>query len=81
MLTTMQSHAQRQATDGLFHSGNEAALRASMVQDRLVDFENAKSSIIFTLRDGPGALGKALQLFHKYNVNMSAIESRPSKGR
>lgn len=42
---------------------------------------NDRTSILFSIRDRPGSLVKALQSFDKLNVNMSKIESRPSKQR
>ncbi len=42
---------------------------------------NDRTSILFSVRDRPGSLVKALQAFDALNVNMSKIESRPSKQR
>lgn len=42
---------------------------------------NDRTSILFSIHDRPGSLVKALQAFDKLNVNMSKIESRPSKQR
>jgi chorismate mutase/prephenate dehydratase len=41
--------------------------------------ENNKTSIMFSVMHKAGALYKALEVFAKYSVNMSKIESRPSK--
>lgn len=40
-----------------------------------------KSSVVFTTRDEPGALVSVLQAFQSVGVNMSFIQSRPSKKR
>ncbi|HIJ60974.1 MAG TPA: prephenate dehydratase [Nitrospirae bacterium] len=40
-----------------------------------------KTSIMFSLKDKPGALFNVLQPFKKSNINLSKIESRPSKRR
>jgi len=40
-----------------------------------------RTSILFSIHDRPGSLVKALQAFDKLQVNMSKIESRPSKQR
>ncbi len=38
-----------------------------------------KTSLIFAVRDEAGALYKALESFYKHGVNLTKIESRPSK--
>ena len=38
-----------------------------------------KTSLLFAVKDEAGALYKALEPFYKYNVNLTKIESRPSK--
>lgn len=40
-----------------------------------------RTSVMFSVRDEPGSLHKALEPFEKYSINMSKIESRPSKRR
>lgn len=40
-----------------------------------------RTSILFSVHDKPGSLVKALQSFDQLNINMSKIESRPSKQR
>lgn len=40
-----------------------------------------KSSYVFSLNDTPGALLKALEPFNKRSLNLTKIESRPSKKR
>jgi chorismate mutase/prephenate dehydratase len=40
-----------------------------------------RTSILFSLRDQPGSLVAALQAFDSFQINMSKIESRPSKQR
>ncbi len=40
-----------------------------------------RTSIMFSVRDEPGSLHKALDPFEKFEINMSKIESRPSKRR
>jgi chorismate mutase/prephenate dehydratase len=38
-----------------------------------------RTSILFAIHDRPGSLVKALQAFDQFHINMSKIESRPSK--
>ena len=38
-----------------------------------------KSSFVFTTINKPGALADAMMVFKKYNINLSHIDSRPSK--
>ena len=40
---------------------------------------NDRTSILFAIHDRPGSLVRALQAFDHFHVNMSKIESRPSK--
>jgi chorismate mutase/prephenate dehydratase len=40
---------------------------------------NDRTSILFAIHDRPGSLVSALQAFDKFQINMSKIESRPSK--
>ena len=38
-----------------------------------------KMSLIFSVKHEPGALYKVLEIFNKYNLNLTKIESRPAK--
>ena len=39
---------------------------------------NDKTSIVFSTANKPGALVEVLNVFKKYNINLSYIDSRPS---
>ena len=43
--------------------------------------ESDRTSLMFSIRDEVGALHKALAPFRRYRINMTKIESRPSKRR
>lgn len=38
-----------------------------------------RTSVLFAVKDKSGALCEVLEIFHKYNLNLSKIESRPSR--
>ncbi|MCB1228966.1 MAG: prephenate dehydratase [Verrucomicrobiae bacterium] len=40
-----------------------------------------RTSLMFSVRDEPGSLHKALEPFEEFHINLSKIESRPSKRR
>lgn len=40
-----------------------------------------KTSVLFSIKDRPGALYDSLRPFRKYNINLTKIESRPSRRR
>lgn len=40
---------------------------------------NDKTSIIFSITHEPGSLFRIIENFQKYNVNLTKIESRPTK--
>lgn len=41
--------------------------------------EKNKMSMIFSVKDKPGALYNVLEIFNKHNLNLTKIESRPAK--
>ena len=41
--------------------------------------EGGRTSLMFTVRDGVGSLSKVLSLFEAHSVNLTRIESKPSK--
>lgn len=43
------------------------------------NLENSKTSLMFSVAHKAGSLYKALEIFAMYDINMSKIESRPSK--
>lgn len=43
------------------------------------NMKHQKMSIIFSVKDKPGALYNVLHVFNEYNLNLTKIESRPAK--
>ena len=42
--------------------------------------EGSKSTVMFTIEDSRGALKRILDLFERYDINLSHIRSHPTKG-
>ncbi|MDD3315802.1 MAG: prephenate dehydratase [Syntrophaceticus sp.] len=62
-----------------FVSLGQANQEASPVGEASLNPNSYKTSIILTVGHQPGALFKALEQFYLYNINLSKIESRPTK--
>ena len=43
------------------------------------EIKENKMSMLFSVKDKPGALYNVLEIFNKYNLNLTKIESRPAK--
>lgn len=43
------------------------------------DIKKNKMSMLFSVKDKPGALYNVLKIFNEYNLNLTKIESRPAK--
>ena len=41
--------------------------------------KESRTSVFFAVKNEPGSLVKVLNIFHKFNINMFYIESRPSR--
>ncbi len=48
-------------------------------KEKSPETENAKTSIIFSIKHEPGSLYRIIENFHKDSVNLTKIESRPTK--
>jgi len=44
-----------------------------------LETKNDKTSIIFSIKHEPGSLYRIIENFHRNNVNLTKIESRPTK--
>ena len=60
--------------------GNNATRFVVLSKEDTDPSDNDKTSIIFSIyEDHPGSLYNILGIFQKYNINLTKIESRPSK--
>ena len=48
-------------------------------RQKLTNISNGKTAIIFATKNQPGSLCNILQILSKHNINLSYIDSRPSK--
>jgi prephenate dehydratase len=54
---------------------------AGVVQEATQETPNCKTSVVFTVKNVPGALFKCLSAFALRDLNMTKIESRPLRGK
>ncbi len=54
---------------------------ANNINDTINTNSTKKMSMVFSVQNKPGTLYEALQIFYKYGLNLTKIESRPAKTR
>lgn len=63
------------------HMKQREAVAASYVQDVPGAVDGQKLELLFSIDDKPGSLTDVLSLFARHGINLSHIESRPTKTR
>lgn len=64
-------------TDGLEDEASNCTTFIHIAREACVDRDCNKSSLVFSLKDAPGALYNALGVFERRGINLSKLESRP----
>ena len=66
-------------TENIANNTNNHTRFLILSKKECLETGNDKTSIIFSIKHEPGSLYKIIENFHKNNVNLTKIESRPTK--
>lgn len=66
--------------EGIEDNSNNYTRFLILSKEKTRETKNDKTSIIFSVKHEAGALFRVIEKFHEYKINMTKIESRPTKG-
>ena len=66
-------------TENIANNQNNYTRFLILSKKKSIETGNDKTSIIFSIKHEPGSLYRIIENFHKNNVNLTKIESRPTK--
>ena len=66
-------------TENIANNLNNYTRFLILSKDESLETENDKTSIIFSIKHEPGSLYRIIENFNKNNINLTKIESRPTK--
>ena len=72
-------HQMKIITENIANNPNNYTRFLVMSKKTSTQTDNDKTSIIFAIKHEPGSLYRILQIFHENHVNLTKIESRPTK--
>ena len=66
-------------SEGIANNSNNHTRFLILSKNNKEETGKDKTSIIFSIKHEPGSLHRIIENFHNYNVNLTKIESRPTK--